>query len=1001
MLRLLPLALLASAVWAQTNSATLRGTVSDASGASVAGASVRLASPATGTTVTTQTNDSGLYEFPFLAPGGYVLRVEKSGFQVYNQQGITLRAGEVSRQDVSLTIGATTDSVTVQSDLSALQSETAQLSASISPQRIESLPLLGRNFTSLITIQPGVTAVQPANGLSFSMNGGPSGNGFNITLDGTDATAISTQRVAVARNGFQQTNTTSLEAVQEIRVYTNNYSAEIGRSTSGAVNVVTKSGTNDFHFGLFEFFRNTVLNANGTVANAARLTRAPIRLNQFGANAGGRILRDRTFFWVGWENSNQRRGRTATYNVLSDAGRAAVTDPTVKGYIDEWIPRATQVPNASNPLTGLLIRNEAVAVRESIGTAKIDHRFTDKNQAFFRYNILDAVTQNPNLFFPKALAQSNSRQSLYTFADTHTFSPTMVNELRLGANRFVTPQIGGGPLPSITVAGGFFASVGTTENYLNTAYNLIDTMFVQRGRHGIKFGFEYRKIYAGRKAEGNANFVYNSLPELFSNTPSQLNIFQRYGGVTGTGGSISGFVQDDWKITSKLTLNLGMRYDYFFRPGELTGRTYNIISGIPPISNLQFNRTGEPITSRDVNNYGPRIGFAWSLFPKMVLRGGYGIFFAPQQASMGVAMAANATPPFLSESATDQAYIQPAVAYTRSDTAIRYPLTTYGSRFPTSAPTVLDPNYKENYAQQWNLTIEREIMSGSVLSIGYVASKNTNIQASRVLNLPRPLVNNTRQDPRFTNITYIGPLSAGHYQSLQAVFTRRLSRGLTIDANYVWAHSIDNFAPFFGLNNASAPLQNQDDLAFERGEGEFDVRHQFKASFLYQLPFRSKNLILNQVAHGWELSGITIARTGTPYSILTGRSIGDGLNNQRANFVPGQSFFTSNERKLNAQIINPAAFSIPTVQDPTNGFRLGNVGKSALTGMPSVNWNLAIHRNFSLFEKGNLQFRAEMFNAFNQVNYSNPINNMSNPNFGRILGAASPREIQLALKLNF
>lgn len=992
--------LLAAISFAQTNSATLRGAVTDSSQSAVAGAAVRVTSTDTGRIIEVPANELGLFEFPFLAPGSYVLRVEQKGFQAYEQRGIVLRSGETKRQDVSLAIGATSETITVRSDVTALQSETAQLSAAISPQRIESLPLLGRNFTSLITIQPGVTTVAPANGLSFAMNGGPSGNGFNITLDGTDASAISTQRVAVARNGFQQTNTTSLEAVQEIRVYTNNYSAEIGRATSGAVNVVTKSGTNDFHFGLFEFFRNNVLNANGATGNAAGLPRAPIRLNQFGANAGGRIRRDRTFFWAGWENSNQRRGRAATYNVLSDAGRAQIQDAALRTYFEEWVPRANQPATAANPNAALLIRNETVAVRESIGTARIDHRIGDKDQAFFRYNILDAETANPTLFYPKQIAQSNSRQALYALSETHTFSPTLVNELRVGANRFVTPQIGAGPVPSVTIAGGFLASAGTTENYLNTAWNVVDSIFLQRGRHGIRAGAEWRTIFAGRKALGNASFVFNSLADLFSNTPSQLNIFQRYGGTTGTGGSTSFFVQDDWKVTSRLTLNLGLRYDYFFRPFEKTGRAYNIISGIPPFDNVVVNQTGQPIVARDLNNWSPRFGFAWTVAQKTVVRGGYGIFFAPQQASMGVTAAANAAPPLIPEAAADTAYIQPAVSYTRSDAALRFPFTTYGAKFPPQGPTVLDPKYRENYAQQWNLTLERELSNGTVISAGYVASKNTNVQSSRILNLPRPLLNNTRPDPRFTNITYIAPLSSAHYQSLQVVFSRRLSRGLTIEANYVWSHSIDNFAPFFGLNNASAPVQNQNDLRAERGESEFDVRHQVKSSFLYQLPFRTRNRAANQMLHGWEVSGIAIARTGTPFSVLTGRSTGDGLNNQRANFT-GQALLTGAARSLNAQVLNPGAFAIPALRDPASGLLLGNVGKSALVGPPSVNWNLAIHRNFALPENANLQVRAEMFNAFNQVNYSNPVNSLANPNFGRILTAGAGREIQLALKVNF
>jgi outer membrane receptor protein involved in Fe transport len=514
-------------------------------------------------------------------------------------------------------------------------------------------------------------------------------------------------------------------------------------------------------------------------------------------------------------------------------------------------------------------------------------------------------------------------------------------------------------------------------------------------------GAEWRSIYAGRKARGNANFVYNSVADFFANVPSQLSIFQRYGGTTGTGGSVSGFVQDDWKVTSTLTLNLGLRYDLFFRPGERTGRAFNAISGIPPIPNVQFNRAGEPMYNRDLNNFGPRFGFAWSAAPRMVVRGGYGIFYAPQQASAGVTLSANAAPPMVSTTDADPNYIQPAVSYTRSDAPLKYPFTSYGAKFVTPAPTFFDTNYKESYSQQWNLTVERELTPGTVASVGYVASKNTKVEASRALNLPRPNFGATREDPRFTNITYIGPLSSATFHSLQVVFTRRLSRGLTVEANYVWAHSIDNFAPFFGLNSSAAPLQDHNDMRRERGESDFDVRHQAKSSFLYQLPFHSANRTAQQVIGGWEVSGIFSARTGTPFTVLTGGSTGDGQNNQRANLVPGQSMTTGASRALNAQILNRAAFAIPTAADPATGLRLGDLGKSVLTGPPNVNWNLALHRRFRLGEGKALQLRGEFFNAFNQVNYSNPVTGLNNANFGKIIGASGGREVQLAAKINF
>lgn len=987
-------------VSAQTNTSTLRGTITDANQAVVPSVSITVTNVATGQVRTATSNDDGIYDFAFLAPGPYQLRASHAGFQNYQQDGITLSSGEVKRLDVALAVGSTSETITVTANVTAVQNESGSLSTSITPSQIESLPLLGRNFNTLIAIQPGVTANRATGGLSFNVNGGPAGNGFNITLDGTDATAISTQRVATARSQFQQTNTVSMEAVQEIRVHTNLYSAEIGRSSSGAVNVVTKSGSNQFHFGLFEYLRNSALNANSATANAARLERAPLRLNQFGANASGPLLRNKTFFWIGYEGVRQRRGRPATYTVLSDLGRSRIADATVRDFVETWVPRANQTPTAANPNLALLIRNENIRVREDLGTLRIDHQLSQSNSMFFRYNLLDALVDEPALYSPGSNTQNRSRQQIFTVSDTHTFSPSIVNEFQIGFNRFVTPSLLAGPQTTLSVSGAFGAG-GGSDLFLNTAGHLTDSLFVQKGKHAVKLGFEFRRIKAGRVRLGSQNFVFNSVNDLFINRPQRLDVAIGFGGPSALGGNVSGFLQDDWKITPRLTLNLGLRYDYFQPPSEVTGRAWNITTPIFPISQLQFTGQGQALMNRDLNNFGPRFGFAYSPEPRTVIRGGYGVFFAPQQASAAVTMAGNGSFPVVAPNEVDFAYIQAPVSLTRTDVNLSFPTTQYGTRFPLLSPSFWDPNYKESYAQQWNLTIEREVLKDTVARAAYVGSKNTAVQASLRYNLPRPLQGNTREDPRFTNIVYFAPLSSGNYHAMQLSLNRRLSRGLAVDANYTWSHSIDNFAAFFGLNAGASPVQNNFDLNAERGESEFDIRHSFKTSFVYELPPTSPNRFVAVVTGGWVVSGIVTAQTGAPYSVLTGGSVGDGLNSQRANADSAMGLLTSTERALNAQILNRAAFAIPTQIDPATGYRLGNLSKSALVGPPNVSWDIGVHRNFKITEQANLQFRAEFFNAFNQVNYNQPVSTLNNPNFGRILGVSPPREIQFGLKLSY
>jgi hypothetical protein len=980
---------LSSVVTAQTNTAVLRGTVTDAAQAVLPSAAVSAMHLATGQTRTATADEAGNYELSFLTPGAYRLSVTSAGFKTYTQEGITLAAGEIKRLDVTMTAGGASETVTVTANVTAVNSETGELSTGITPKQIESLPLLGRNFNTLIALQPGVRANRATVGLSFNINGGPAGNGFNITLDGTDASAVSTQRVAVSRSGFQQTNTTSVEAMQEIRVYTNLYSAEIGRSTSGAVNVITKSGTNDWHFGVFEYLRNDKLNANSATANAARLSRAPSRFNQFGANASGPVFRNKTFFWAGYEGVRSGRGRTSTYTVLTDAGRAAIKDAAVRSYVDEWIPRPNQPALANNPNLALLIRNETITTREDIGTARVDHQFSAANSMFVRYNIVDATVTEPGLFAPKSSAQNLMRQHLTTVSDTHTFTPSLVNEFRLGGNRFNTP-----------VMASVFGAAGDRDLFLNTAWHLTDTLVWQRGRHALKFGVEYRGIKSNRVRTGNQIFTYTSLNDFFNNTPSQLGFTVGLGGPSARGGNVSGFVQDDWRVSQKLTLNVGARYDYFFVPGEGSGRAWNLKGPLFPLAQMQFTRRGERLMNRDLNNLAPRFGFAWTFAPRWVARGGYGIFYAPQQASAGVTMSSNGRPPVIAAGDVQLAYTQPTVNYTRSEAPLRFPEVNVNAKFPVFTPSFWEPDYRESYAQQWNLTIEHEVFKDTVARLGYVGSKNTKVQGALQFNLLRPLQGNTREDPRFTAIELYGPYFSGVYHAMQAVVSRRLSRGLAVDANYTWSHSIDNFGGFFGLNAGAAPIQNFGNLRAERGESEFDIRHSFKSSVVYELPFRPASRALSALTRGWAVAAIFTAETGTPFSVLTGRGVGDGFNNQRANLV-STSIYTGSRRELNAQILNPAAFAEPTAADAATGYRFGNLGKSALVAPPFVNWDFSLQRNFRFTERLNLQFRAEFFNAFNQVNYNRPVNTLNNPNFGRIQGTTSPREIQFGLKLTY
>jgi hypothetical protein len=805
----------------------------------------------------------------------------------------------------------------------------------------------------------------------------------------------------------QSTFTLSLDSVSEFVVHSNNFSVRYGRTLGGAIEVVTKSGSNQYHGNMFHFFRNNVLNANTIQGNAAGLKTPPLRFNQFGGNAGGPIVRNKMFFWAGYEGVRRRTGQTSTFSVLSDLGRSRIVDPEINGYVRDFIPRANQ-PSTSNPNIGLLVRNDVQSVREDIGTVRFDWQVSRNDSLFVRYNIHDAGGTTPGLGTPKNDTLASPRQQLGTISDTHIFSPTTTLNLRAGVNRLVNLSGTTGPDPGISVSGIFGVSGGYLNQYA-IAYTYAADFTEVRGRHTLSTGFEYRTTAINRSQRGAANYSFLAsaaqLDNFFRNVPDQFSSASVIGGNAGLSGSISGYFEDAFKMSPTFTLTAGLRYDYFFRPTEKYGRIIGIVGSPFPISNLRFTKPGDQVIPRDLNGYGPRFGFAWTPRSTFVVRAGYGIFMGLNYPALPTAAAFTMVPPVIPQELYDPNYAQSSIVFSRQDRSdLVFPNVGFVTKealllkSPPPSPSFPLPDWKNSYTHQWSLRVEDEIARGTRLSVGYVGTLSIKVIGEDRFNLIRPLQGNTRENPLFSNITLRGSFNQANYHSMQVSMNRRLSRGLQMNLSYAWSHSIDDIFGFADLNNPGVtPQTNSRQL--QRGNSTFDVRHDFIFDYYYELPTPSASGLLRKVVSGWVAGGITRIRSGEPYTVVTGTNVGDGVHTQRPNLVcadgsPGRS------PGLFVQVLNPACFQPPATRN-ADGYLVGNVGRNAFFGPSSVNFDFNISKNTRLTEGLTYQIRGELFNLFNNTNFNSPVSQLNNPNFGRILGAAPGRAVQFAMKLIF
>lgn len=1052
LLRILAFVLLAGlpGYLAAQGNVTIYGNVQDSSGAVVPAAEITVTNTRTGATRTAVSTQSGDYVVSQLALGVYSVRVQAQGFKTYLQDGISVQVDENRQINVALELGSVSESVEVAAELVQVETRTGALREVVDSKRIVELPLNGRNPLQLQYLVAGVGGIAgqgQAQNASVSINGSRT-NANNYQLDGGDN-----------HDPYFNTPTVfpSPDALEEFSVQTNAYGADRGRNAGAFMSAVTKSGTNDFHGTLFEFIRNDKLNARNFFAVGV----PPFKRNQYGATFGGPVKRDRTFFFFSWQRTNERSAPGAvTAIVHTEAQRrgdfssraAALRDPQGGTFAGNQIPAARLNQPAINFLNAMVpLPNGADGLLSTISQQKIDddqyilkldHRITNANQISGRLlrNINDFDEATGNL--PGFLARINYQNWSLVLNDTHIVSPTIVNTFTFSFTDIDRRQIpivpgnqnwndfGAGFTRTFTaeaessihtqVDGYFNAFSRFPLNHFRQNYQFSNVLSWSKGSHFIKFGGDVRRSILDLQEffRGDPFIRFRNTFTGDAGADMMLGAITQYEQIAEAANKprvteLGFFVQDDWRATRRLTLNLGLRWDPWFPFEDQLDRFAQIRPGqqstVFPTAPAGLVYPGDPGTTQSLlktswGNIGPRFGFAFDPTGsgKSSIRGGYGIFYSQvrQQANNQIS--------------TNQPFSLKLTANNPTG-GVNNPYEGFGNPFPFNPPTTPEeianyrwvtpmaitqwnPNFRNAVAQQWNLNIQRQFFSSWIGTLAYVGSKGNHLFMTNELNpaifgAPGASVNARRPlFPTFANVADQSSRGNSIYHAMQVTMNKRFEKGFTVLANYTWSKMIDDASSDGG--NPANPF----DIRNQRGPSDLDRSHRFVSSFVYELPkLTGASTLLRQVLGGWETNGIVTLVSGNWLTIASGvDNSRSAVNLDRADLV-GDPFLDSSRPRgeLVQRYFNTSAFTVNAVGT------FGNSGRNILRGPGDATVDAGISKNFVIREGMRLQFRSEFFNFLNRVNLGNPNNNASASAFGRITGAGSPRVIQFALKFMF
>ena len=986
---------------AQSNTGSITGVVSDPNGAVIPNATVTVTNQGTNEKKTVQTDNEGRYDVPALSTGVYTVEATGGGFQTTSVKDLRLAVGERARADVTLAVAGAAAVVEVV-DQTRTDTETSTIGDTIGTERIADNPVNGRDFTQLLSTIPG--SVQTGHQFQTTINGIPSTfGGTSVLVDGIDASRVDVNGTSNVLGRIEsRVNRVSLDSIQEVQVVEQNYSAQYGQALGAVINPITKSGTNSFHGSVFDYFRNEALDSEDALAGKQRF-----RLNQFGGNVSGPISRDNLFFFTNYEGVRQTRGQTFNNLVFTPSFRAAMV-PAIRPVV-ATIPlpqRPFLNPDGSvNADLGEYSDERISDLREDTGSFKIDWLHRENSQFSVRYNINDSKTEVPYGVGSDQIADGKLRIQLFKASHNFAFDAATANEFGFGINHNYTHTAAGRTgLPRFDLAFVNFRinPVGPAQfdqERTGVVYHFLDTVTMVRGDHSFKFGADVRLNRRDALLNTQDSLIFFSTTDFRNNAPFVISR-QGHPELQFANENFSVFVNDDWKAHPRLALNLGLRYEVSTVSRERNGYLQNF-----DIRTLTYTPRGQKIHDVDKNNFGPRVGFAFDIFgdTKTVLRGGYGIFYNRELPASFGSPHVNSFPQ-VSTDLFDWFFC------TTGGPTFAYPVDPRVFTCGQSAAMVIERDLQTAMAQHWSLNLQRDVGIGT-LSVGYVGNHVTHLLTDGVvtprnINRVSPIDGATRPlSQNFADIFVVGGYPQANYNSMQVTFKRNLSRGLRFNANYTWAHAIDDVIGFF------QDYQDPNNTRAERASSDQDVRHNFSFDAGYDLRFRDWFGGPRWLTDGWQINTITQARSGYPVTV---RRQGGGFGgfSFRPNAVPGVDPYCQPYRVPTCQF-NRAAYTIP------GAGVFGNVGRNTLRGPSFVQSDVSIFKNTRLSERTSLQLRMEIFNIFNFANYAEPSGGLScvgsfgacadfgtsfstvGNNLGGLLGFGGPRQIQLSARFNF
>jgi hypothetical protein len=1019
----------------------LVGTVSDSAGGVLPGVQVVAVNVGTKDTFEATTNGEGYFNIQFIRPGRYEVSVTLAGFQTFKATDVEIATNQVVRVNAVLTAGAVTETIEVAAGFTVLNTDSATVRETIGERAIRELPLNGRNVWNLATTTPGVVSAGTTDiGLSFR------GAGQREIQNALSLDGISASSNLLAMTSMRPIS----DAVTEVQVQTGSTSAEYGSYLGVSIDIVTKSGTNVFHGALANYYQGDSLDSRGYFENRAN-PKNPRTRKQFSFEADGPVAlpfydgRNKTFFMAAYEGTRSEAQSTAFATVPTALMRqgnfsevtTAIRNPyTGQPFPGNIIPQSMLSPVAQSLLQYFPAPNVAGTIASNVRAARTvtddgdqlllrgDQNLSDKARLYVRYNWFDTYLSNLEAVPVSGITQPRVNKNTL-FAYTHTLSPRLFNDFRVGYHRidfdtlnyfsvnglgsagtelgipgfdgdtrFLNPGI-----PSVNISG-FNGTGGGGSNWFqfDTTFQMSNVLAYNRGSHNVRAGFDLRRLATGRRAANDPRGLFSFTGDMSGHAVADFmlgvprTVIPPTDQIQGHVGQWRNgfFVNDTWQAAPNLTLSLGLRYEMNTPVQTYAGLASMLDTDFETIIPSSFPAEGFEFTEPNYKDIAPRLGATYRLGEKTVVRAGFGIYYNPNQMNSFTFLTNN--PPIAAVTTYTNDLTNPTLSFA-NPSGVAGPIT----RPDMISPTRDLPNARK---RQWSLDLQREVGLGMAVDLQYLGSHTDHLDRSFFNNTPQPGPGNVdarRPSQRYRSRRIIANDLIADYDAVSVILRKKMSRGLQADVHYTWSRTRDEATH---SNGGGAVMDNYDPMR-DYGPANWDTPHRFVASYIYDLPFlkTSSNPILRHVVAGWQIAGVTTIQSGTPVNVTISpdrANIGTGL--QRPDLVgpvPSMDCDTNPTTREPINCFDSTAFALPAQ------FTFGNASRNILRGPKFVSTDVSLSKMVGLGGPTKLQLRAEIFNLFNNVNFGNPSGAWGTANFGRITSAGSMRQIQLGAKLLF